>query len=133
MLDVIGSRVTRDSDIKKSDDIDFIDSDWVSDSFMVSGDDMEEDYNFLRFTSTADIKFVDTSMGGNISINSYPQFTRYADIRSRGLYNGRDEVRVGKLAKNIGMGSYYSEAIDDNSTNVYFEFGVPGFNNILYY
>jgi hypothetical protein len=124
---------TRDEEILQMDDVPFTDEDWVSDSFMVSGNDMEETYNYLRFTSTADVKFTDTSLGGNISINCHPQYTRYADVRSVGLYGGRQKVSVSLMSSDNGMGRYYSEAIDDNSTNVYFEFGLAKHNNILMY
>ena len=124
---------TRDEETLQNDDIPFLDKDWVLDAFMVSGKDMEENYNFLRFNSTADVKFTDTTLGGNLSINCLPQYTRYADVRSVGLYSSRQKVKVGLMSSDNGMGRYYSEAIDDNSTNVYFEFGVPAFNNVLLY
>ena len=124
---------SRNEELLQKDDVPFIDEEWISDAFMVSGEDMEGDYNFLRFNSTVDVKFTDTTLGGNISINCAPQYTRYADVRSVGLYGGRQKVKVGLMSSDNGMGRYYSEAIDDNSTNVYFEFGVPDFNNVLLY
>lgn len=33
----------------------------------------------------------------------------------------------------VGMGRYYSEAIDDNATTIFMEFGVPEFNSLLSY
>jgi len=123
----------RSGDAVMNDDINFTDEDWVTDTFMVSGDAMDDEYNFLRFNSTVDVKFADTTMGGSVSLNCTPQYTRYADVRTTGLYSTRPKVKVGLMSSDNGMGRYYSEAIDDNSTNVYFEFGVPAFNNILSY
>jgi len=123
----------REGETVVNDDISFTDEDWVSDTFMVPSNSMDDDYNFLRFNSTVDVKFSDTTMGGSISINCSPQYTRYADVRSTGLYNARPKVKVGLMSTDNGLGRYYSEAIDDNSTNVFFEFGVPAFNNILSY
>ena len=129
--DFIKSKRSKDKTIK--DEIAVTDGSWVSTGFLVKDKDLDKPYNTLRFTSPADKKFVDTSMGGNISINCYPQFTRYCDIRTKGILNGRNDVKVNDLSGNIGMGEYYATTIDDNSTNVYFEFGVPEFNNIAFF
>lgn len=115
------------------DDVPVIDSDWVSKSFMVGSIYIAEEYAVNRFTSITDDKFTDTTLGGNISINTSPQFTRYADPKSGGLLSGRSKVTVNGKETNLGMGRYYGKTIDDNSTNVFFEFGVPKFNNTLFY
>jgi len=120
-------------EIIQNDELPFTDGEWIADRFMVSGMELEMDYKYLRFASTADVKFTDSSMGGNISINCMPQYTRYADVRSTGMYGDRPKVKVGLMSSDYGMGRYYSEAIDDNSSNVFFEFGVPEFNNVLMY
>ena len=117
----------------RQDSINFIDEEWVTNMFMVKAKYLTDDLNFLRFSSSAIEKFTDTSLGGSFSLNVIPQFTRYADPRVPGKVISRNKVKVGEFCTNIGMGRYYSEAIDDNATRVYLQFGVPEFNNILSY
>lgn len=102
------------------------DHDWLRQSFMIShgtqlsesGNPTDEDVKIrTRFFTTAEFKFADTRLGGNVVINPAPQFTRYADPRIKGLYeNGK------------GLGRYYSEAIDDTKRVITMTFGVPQFN-----
>jgi len=115
-------------------DIKIIDKDWITSMFMV-GDDAFDDADIAanRYWSTADNKFTDTSIGGNIGINTRPQFTRFADIRNSGTRMDRNQVSVVSRAGNLGMGRYYSEAIDDNAQVVFMEFGIPKFNSLFDY
>ena len=96
-----------------------MDSDWVRQAFLVSSANLEPVDVQNRTFSTAMYKFVDTTPGGNLSINPPPQFTKTADIRPESKF------MTGK-----GMGRYYSEAIDDNSQRIYMRFGVPQFNSL---
>ena len=120
-----------DPEAIKKDDVQIIDKDWISSRFMVPSKDLEEIDRNNRFWSSANNKFTDTSLGGNIGINSRPQFTRYADIRVPGRRMSRRPVSVNHRTGNIGMGRYYSEAIDDNSQTVFMEFGIPRFNSLF--
>ncbi|BAW19304.1 hypothetical protein [Ralstonia phage RP31] len=104
------------------------DHDWLRQSFMIthgtqtssSGDPTTDDVKIrTRFFSTAEFKFADTRLGGNVVINPAPQFTRLADPRIRGLYRNSN-----------GMGRYYSEVIDDNKRIITMTFGVPQFNSL---
>lgn len=104
------------------------DHDWLRQVFMIShgtqlsssGNPTNEDMTLrARFFSTAEFKFADTRLGGNMVINPLPQFTRYADPRIKGLYKNSE-----------GMGRYYSEAIDDNKRIITMCFGVPQFNSL---
>jgi len=107
------------------------DDEWTSNAFMVGKKDLEKIDQDNRFFSTADLKFTDTTIGGNLGINSRPQFTRYCDIRRTGQKSGNDgDVTVDSTGHH-GMGRYYSESIDDNSQNLYLTFGVPKFNSLL--
>ena len=109
------------------------DSKWVSHSMMTqslvyeSGDDM------LRFFSSADLKFEDTSLGGNFVINPRPQFTRYADPRAKGIMSDTKDVSVAEDKGRFGMGHYYAEAIDDTHQTIHMRFGIPEFNSLLGY
>jgi hypothetical protein len=106
------------------------DSSWINSMFLVKAVDLEEVDANNRFWSTADSKYTDTSIGGNIGINARPQFTRYADIRKPGRLTTRNDVSVNSTTGDYGMGHYYSEAIDDNAQTVYMEFGVPKFSGM---
>jgi len=110
-----------------------LDEDWVKNTFMIETDEIPAKNVMKAIYDIDSFKFTDTSLGGSLSINVPPQFTRYADPKFKSRVMERDEVSVSALSTNLGMGHYYSEAIDDNGTNVYFEFGVPKFNNILFY
>jgi len=112
-------------------DVPHTDEDWLIDSFLVSGRDLKPIDNVRRYWSIAEAKFTDTSLGGSISINVYPQFTRYADIRVKGLMDNRQDVKVNEVSTNIGMGRYYGEVVDDNAVDVYFQFGVPEFTSLF--
>lgn len=104
------------------------DHDWLRQVFMInhgtqvssSGNPTDEDMKVrARFFTTAEFKFADTRLGGNMVINPAPQFTRYADPRIKGLYQN-----------SAGLGRYYSEAIDDNKRLITLTFGVPQFNSL---
>ncbi len=116
----------------KAQAIDFkLDRDWGKNAFLISDEHFTDPSDIInRYYSTADAKFTDTRMGGNIGINPKPQFTRYSDIRSPGRVPGRNKVSPTNFAGNYGMGRYYSEAIDDPEQTIYVRFGVEQFNGL---
>lgn len=77
-----------------------------------------------RYPTSASYKFENTSPGGMYTINNPPQFTRFADIPQPGRGRTEDE-------RDEGMGSYYSEAIDDPKQTITMSFGIPAFNDWL--
>lgn len=81
--------------------------------------------------SSASIKYTDSSLGGNICINPPPAFTRYADVPDKGIRQGAMDVGIGYQAGDIGMGRYYSEAIDDNNQIIHMRFGVAQYNSLI--
>jgi len=119
-----------DDEFNKIDSVNIVDNDWVSSRFMVSDDMLHPIDAYNRYASTADTKFTDSSIGGNIHINPRPQFTRYADIRARGVAQSRNEASIYAKNTDLGMGKYYSMSIDDNQQVVFMEFGVPKFNSL---
>lgn len=116
------------SKVEKSD-VPIVDKQWIQSRYLVSDSDIPEAYVKHRYESSASYKFTDTRMGGNITINPRPQFTRYCDIRNPGRYQKRNRVTKAK-STDIGMGRYYSESLDDNQQTVFFEFGLPKFNSL---
>ena len=109
------------------------DSSWVSHSMMTRSLTYESGDEMLRFFSSADLKFEDTSLGGNYVINPRPQYTRYADTRARGILQGTKDVFVSEGSGRFGMGHYYAEAIDDTHQTIHMRFGIPEFNSLLGY
>lgn len=126
--------LTRKSVLRTAARIDnVLDYQWVRESMKASNLVYEEEHNVFRFWGTADRKFTDTSLGGNFVINPRPQFTRYADTRSRGILSNRNPVEITSFKGNLGMGQFYSEAHDDTSQVIHMRFGVPEFNSLLGY
>lgn len=134
----IGTRAGEEKQIFKNNTATFdkderisrIDREWLRSVFMISGADLDPMDAANRYFSSAELKFTDTTMGGNLGINSRPQFTRYCDIRAKGRRSDRKKVTIQEKGS-FGMGEYYSEAIDDNSLNLFLEFGVPKFNSLF--
>lgn len=108
---------------------------WIRRSFMLAEKDITD--RRFRLQTLATQKFTDTRLGGNFTINNLPQYTRTADIRISGL-NSKNQIlsdtagsnnRMSK--QNVGMGRFYSEQIDDNSQQVFLQFGVPEYNGMF--
>lgn len=107
-----------------------LDSSWAKQAFLVNQKDLELVDVQNRTFSSASLKFTDTTLGGNYAVNAKPQFTRYSDIRASGRLQGRNKTQISSENGNLGMGRYYSEAIDDNSQLIHMIFGVPQFNSL---
>ena len=114
-----------------NEDLSYYDSEWVVNSFLVKSEDLKGTDAINRYFSPTQLSYVDTSLGGNISINVFPQFTQYADIPLPNITKNTKLPSVNELDPDIGMGRYYGEVIDANAFNVYFTFGVPEFNSML--
>lgn len=140
--------VTKPTQVKEypfrnDSDVPVVDQDWVSSRFMISSADLTEKDAYSRFNTRADWKFESTGWGCHHVINPLPQFTRYCDIRRNMVHSGmRSEEGIDHLgdtkeggtiaySADLGMGRYYSEAIDDHSQYVYMQFGTPEFNSML--
>ena len=99
------------------------DEQWSRKMFMLPDGDFPEKDIFMRYASTADLKYHDTSIGGNNAMNPLPQSTRYCDPPIEGF--GSEELGTS------GMGAIYSEAFDDHQQVIYMRFGVPKFNSMF--
>lgn len=135
--------ITNKTDNSKAiDSVDSIfDREWMKSSFIlkdediVIGDEYSQWVRKNRYISSADFKFTSTAPGMNMAVNPKPQFTRYADIRVPGKLKGRrpDLCSINQPSNQygLGMGRYYSEAIDDNAQRIYLRFGVPKYIPLL--
>lgn len=122
-----------------SSDIIF-DDEWIKSTFIITEQDIitgsvgqKNQYETFirnnRYSTSADHKFSSTSPGMSLGVNPKPQFTRYCDIRSKGRLTNRPDITpdVTFSQSGLGMGGYYSTAIDDNEQRVFFRFGVPSY------
>ena len=114
----------------------FFDREWVKSTFIItdgeieSGGELEQYTNWIkknRYMTSADNKFSSTSPGMSMAVNPKPQFTRYCDVRSKGRLQDRPDITPGTTGHStgLGMGGYYSQAIDDNQQRIFMRFGVP--------
>jgi hypothetical protein len=104
------------------------DSQWIRQAFFIPGTTSKAGYKNnkyrdiklkgQRFTS-AELKYTDTTPGGNFAMNPKPQFTRWCDPKEPGL-----------ARSSRGQGEYYSSAIDDNAQRIHMQFGVPEYNSL---
>ena len=112
-----------------------LDATWVRQAFVIPRTgtlpDLDPDDARNRSFSSASLKYTDSSLGGNICINPPPQFTRYADVPDKGIRQGATDMTVDHAYGEIGMGRYYSEAIDDNNQLVHLRFGVAQYNSLF--
>lgn len=112
------------------------DADWIRQSFFLQTDPLGNPHlewvdQQNRVFSSADIKYTDSSLGGNNCINPPPQFTRYADPPVKGIIpDVNEELSLDVQTGHLGMGRHYSEAIDDNSQVIHLRFGVAQFNSL---
>jgi len=83
---------TKEDTSTTASDIDQVfDSEWVKSTFITADPDIVTANNdgykkwlrANRYFSTADFKFTSSSPGMSMAVNPKPQFTRYADIRSK--------------------------------------------------
>lgn len=107
-----------------------LDSDWIGQAFLVNPLDLDALDKVNRTWSTADLKFTDSSLGGNIAINPVPQPSRLTDPRIRNRRRGGKRVTLA-YDINVGMGPWYSETIDDNADILQLQFGVKEFNSLV--
>lgn len=98
---------------------------------MVPDNDIDEEIAAIRYDSIASIKFMDTSIGGNLFINPRPQFNPFTDPKTDNVVLKYNRPSADPKIINTGMGEGYSELIDDNQQVVYLEFGLPKFNSVI--
>lgn len=115
----------------------YLDHEWVKSTFIITDRDLstgnETTYERWikknRYATSASHKFSSTSPGMSLGVNPKPQYTRYCDVRNKGRLPNRPDVTTSTVSSptGLGMGDYYSMAIDDNQQRVFFRFGVPSY------
>ena len=101
------------------------DSNWVRRAFSFVKGTYKNPYTNktdtrVTYTSAGE-KYTNASLGGSFAINVPYQFCRWTDIR-HAPRGGGDPMD--------GMGSYYSDAIDNNGLDVHMTFGATEFNSL---
>lgn len=124
------------------------DDQWYKNTFLLTGETESKYREWLnrnKYFSTADVKFTSSAVGLSMGCNPKPQFTRTCDIRRPGLIEGRDPnkmrmtgvpgytINTGSYHLGIGMGTYYSEAIDDTQQRIFMRFGEPQYMGMLHW
>ena len=114
-------------------DVSVVDSDWATSKFLVPWDNLKPRDRDKSIYSWARTKTSDSSLGNHSVINPLPQFTRYADPRVTTRLDKKGIMNAGTrhFATGLGMGRYYSEALDDYQQEIYIQFGTPEFNSML--
>lgn len=115
-----------------------IDTDWIRMSYSP----LMEDYlseseiaerQFIRhqYNSTVYGELMDTSLGGHITVNPQYSWGPTSDMHYKGRMHGSEIFSPSKERLGIGMGRYYSEAINKNSKvrTLILEAGIPEFKN----
>lgn len=118
---------------REDSDVPYIDTDWITSKFLVPWDNMKDDDKLNSLFTWARTKTEDSSLGNHSVINPLPQFTRYADPRVTVIQDRQKNVDGGTkmFAMGLGMGRYYSEAIDDYQQTLFLQFGMPEFNSMF--
>lgn len=108
------------------------DDQWVKQAFIVDEIRLNDVDVRNRSHSSAVFKFNDSSLGGSYAINPLPQFTPYCDIRANSLLRQKNEENysIFSTGAGYGLGTYYSEALDDSAQVIHMRFGVPQFNSL---
>lgn len=126
---------------QQNSDTGVVDTDWISSRFMTPSKYLKPIDRVNRYFSSTGWKHTSTRLGHHMACNPRPQFTRFADIKgnNRAVSNNAYHLYgsaygtepIGPKSGGLGMGRYYSEAIDDNATTIFLEFGVPKFNSLI--
>lgn len=102
------------------------DRDWLANCFMLSRKNVPDGAYAAMMLSTANWKFTDTRIGGNLAINMPPAYTRFADPRASGM-----NFKNTNGSRTSGLGEYWADQIDENAQIIHLQFGVPTFRGML--
>lgn len=110
---------------------------WVRGMFGLSPSSHDSRNLSTRQPTSGDFKFADTTLGGNAVINPPPQFTRFADIRSTGLFATNIHEDGDRWLQNEGnrgsyqLGRVYNELFEENNQQIHMRFGVAKYTGAI--
>jgi len=130
------------------------DADWITDSYASGFTRVHPAVQRNLLSSVADGMFVDSSLGGNYSLNPQPQYTPYSDPRRSLLqdpngsldYDETSGLVMGKTGfmnaispavynteypAYTGAGRIWAETIENPKQTIRLTFGVPKFNSVI--
>lgn len=116
------------------------DQSWVRSVFGLAPQMADARLRNLRMYSEASLSFSDTTMGGNQALNAPPQFTRFADPSSGGLFanplnynrgNQEEKLQAQTEAGSYCLGTYYQESIEDNAFYIHCRYGKPKYLGVV--
>lgn len=114
------------TELLSGNDIKVMDSDWFDIRMIPPNSAMHPIVRRNRFYSTADDKYFDSRLGGNIGINPKAQFSDLVDIRGHNF-------NIDDITKPEKLGRYYSEVHDDNALLLKLTMGVHDFASLPEY
>lgn len=113
------------------------DSSWVRKTFLLDQSTLDANERYCAvFTNTLQ-NFEDTTLGGNICLNPFPQFTHYADPSLGSINLAHNPTNAGKqqtvhsLHDGLGMGMAYDEMYNQNRQMIHLQFGHIKFKGVL--
>lgn len=115
------------------DELSTLDKEWLKNSYLIELNDLDGDDGANALWTNAYLKYTDTSLGGNIAINTKYGFTPSADVPIAGRLAGREKYDSMSETMNFGMGRRYSEIYDDNEQILFLEMGDAKFNSMISY
>jgi len=115
------------------DPVTSIDEDWIKSKFMLSMSQLDSLEDVTIYGTSADRKITNTSLGMSLAINAPYAFTRYTDPPVPGRVSGNKHFKVADMKAPMGMGTYYSKAIDDNNSTslLFLTPGVVEFSSLI--
>ncbi len=113
------------------------DVDWVRQTYLMSQETLDANERFCAtFTPTLQ-NFEDTSLGGNLCLNPYPQFTHYADPCLGSINSDHNPTNAGKqetihsIDTGLGMGHFYEEAFNSKRQMIHIQCGHIKFKGVV--
>ena len=114
-----------------------LDSSWVRKTFLLDQSTLDANERYCAQLTNTLQNFEDTTLGGNICLNPWPQFTHYADPCLGTINIEHNPTNAGKqqtihsLTDNLGMGMAYDEMYNQNRQMVHMQFGHIKFKGVL--